>query len=281
MRPGVVWRGVVWCGVVWEQLSHPSVGLSCSNRRYKSPGCPLSAAFLARGCVTHALTHSRTHARKLHVNRSMDSSDSLRFAPIDAVGIASIALWGLLSIAAAQSLGGAQPQPWMFVTLSLQVRKTPFGVIFYCKQTIILPDMKLKRKAVFARTAPLLLWLLGSLDVEKRRGAPLRCSVRNVLQLARCAKRLFGAMFLLNTIVLPRQARDKHREKLRKRGVFVQASSAWSTRLLRCSARGKVSSVTGSWKRSESGASASVRSRARAADATTPHHRHRCRRGRK
>ena len=33
---------------------------------------------------------------------------------------------------------------------------------------------------------------------------------------ARCEKRLFGTVFVSRTIFLPRQARDKHREQLRK-----------------------------------------------------------------
>ena len=38
-----------------------------------------------------------------------------------------------------------------------------------------------------------------------------------------CGKRLFGAVFMLRSIALPRQARDKHTEKLRKREMrFMQ-----------------------------------------------------------
>jgi hypothetical protein len=41
---------------------------------------------------------------------------------------------------------------------------------------------------------------------------------------ARCEKRLFVHRVILRTIFLPRQARDKHREKWRKERRFVQAA---------------------------------------------------------
>ena len=43
----------------------------------------------------------------------------------------------------------------------------------------------------------------------------------------------FGAFFMLKTIILPRQARDRHREKLRQSGVFLQRLSRVRVAMLR------------------------------------------------
>jgi hypothetical protein len=61
---------------------------------------------------------------------------------------------------------------------------------------------------------------LGSPRIRLRspfQKTPARC---------RCEKRLLGAIFTLKVIILPRQARDKHRESTRKREAFFAGAAA-------------------------------------------------------